>query len=146
MSWGEYTSNTTGRNYHLGIDISSSDSNVYAAADGTVALVGFNKANGNYVIIKHEMKNKKVVYSFYAHLQSYSVKKGAAILRGAKLGVMGNTGSSSRGKHLHFAIVDKLSSTGGYYGYATKFAGDKVNYKKTTYYNPVYVIQNDKLP
>ncbi len=151
-SWGancnDYgRSNSNGRNYHIGVDLNSkSDSNVYAAAAGTVAASGRNSANGNYVIIKHTVSGK-TVYSFYAHLKSYSAKKGTSVSKGQKIGVIGNTGSAAGSvKHVHFAIVDSLSSNGGYYGYATKFSGNKTTYSGKTYYNPIYVVNNKKLP
>lgn len=152
-SWGKNCkdyygrSNANNRNYHIGVDLKSkSDSNVYAAAGGTVAAVGYNRANGNYVIIQHTI-SKKTVYSFYAHLKSYCVKKNASVSQGTKIGVVGNSGSGAGSTvHLHFAIVNSLSSNGGYYGYATSFTGDKATYQKKTYYNPIYVINKGKLP
>lgn len=151
-SWGKNCqdygrTNSGGRNYHIGIDIkSTTDSNVYAAAAGTVQEVGENGANGKYVTIKHTI-NGKTVYSFYAHLKSTAVKAGATVKAGTKIGVVGNTGSGAGSSvHLHFAIIDSLSKGGGYYGYATKFSGNKTTYSGRTYYNPVYVIENGKLP
>lgn len=143
-SWGN-RSGQGSRVYHLGVDIIGSSDAVMATAAGTVARCGYNSANGNYVILKHNISGKNV-YSFYAHLGSYNVRNGAAVAKGTRIGTVGNTGSSSRGKHLHFAMMDTLWSNGAYYGYATWFSGDKVSYGGVTYYNPVYVIQNNRLP
>lgn len=134
----------SGRVYHLGIDIIGSNDNVHATASGSVAACGWNKANGNYVVLQHDINGKKV-YSFYAHLKKINTSKGAKISMGATIGQVGNTGSSSAGKHLHFAMMDTLWS-GSYYGYATYFTGDKVSYKGVTYYNPRYIINNGRLP
>lgn len=144
-TWGR--DNGNGRNYHIGVDLVSSDMTVYAAASGTVKKVGNNSVNGYYVIIKHTI-NGKTVYSFYAHLASYSVSIDQTVTVGQEIGEAGNSGSAASGgvKHLHFAIIDSLSSGGGYYGYATYFSGNKVEFKDRIYYNPIYVITYNKLP
>lgn len=133
------------RVYHLGIDIRGANDNVMACGSGTVAATGYNSANGNYVILKHSISGQ-TVYSFYAHLSSVCVSANKAVSKGQKIGVVGNTGSASAGKHLHFAMMDTLWSKGSYYGYSTHFTGDKRQYGGVTYYNPVYVIQNNRLP
>lgn len=144
-SWGN-KGGTAARPYHIGIDILGSTDDVMATANGTVASYGYNDGNGNYVVLKHTISGK-TVYSFYAHLNSSSnsLRKGQMVTKGTKIGVVGNTGNS-RGKHLHFAIVDKLWTDGRYYGYATYFSGNKVRYGGVTYYNPYYVVRNNKLP
>lgn len=143
-SWGNNSGAGGSRVYHLGIDIIGTSDNVMAAAKGTVAQCGYNGANGNYVVLKHTISGQ-TVYSFYAHLASYSVKRGNTVSKGAKIGIVGNTGSSSRGKHLHFAMMNTLWN-GSYYGYSTYFTGNKTTYAGVTYYNPIYVIQNNRLP
>ena len=111
------------------------------------AATGYNSANGRYVIIKHTVSGK-TVYSFYAHMKSITsgIKKNKKVSKGQKIGVMGSTGSAASGAHLHFSVVNKLSSNGGYYGYATKFSGNKKTYGGKTFYNPLYIIKNGKLP
>lgn len=146
-SWGENANGggySTSRVYHLGMDLLGSSDNVYATADGTVAKSGWNNANGNYVVIKHQLSGK-TIYSFYAHMDSRCVSEGMAVSKGQKIGIVGNTGSSSRGKHLHFAMMDTLWN-GSYYGYSTYFSGNSRNYREVTYYNPMYVIQNGNIP
>lgn len=146
-SWGENVNGggySSSRVYHLGADLIGSSDNVYATANGTVVRSGWNNANGNYVVIQHSISGK-TIYSFYAHLSSRSVSQGTSVSKGQKIGVVGNTGSSSRGKHLHFAMMDTLWN-GSYYGYSTYFTGNKVYYQGVTYYNPIYIVQNGKLP
>lgn len=99
--------------------------------------------NGNYVVLEHKISGK-IIYSFYAHLSSYNVRSGDKVAKGTKIGVVGSTGNSS-GPHLHFAIVDKLKD-GNYFGYTTYFFGNETVCGDVRYYNPVYVIQNNKLP
>ena len=144
MSWANNSGASGSRVYHLGLDLIGSNDNVRAAGAGTVAAAGYNNANGNYVIIKHTL-NGKTFYSFYAHLASRKVTKGANVSKGQIIGIVGNTGSSSRGKHLHFAMMNTLWS-GSYYGYAYYFTGNKTTFSNVTYYNPLYVINNNKLP
>ena len=150
MSWASYTANSSGRNYHLGIDIYGTEGMVYAAASGKVVATSSSNsgANGRYVILQHTISGK-TVYSFYAHLSSVNVSVSQNVAKGTQIGVAGGSGYGSDnkyGRHLHFAVVDTLWSGGGYYGYATKFTGDKVTYKNVSYYNPVYIINNGRLP
>lgn len=144
--WGSYYRARPSRPYHAGIDVKSRNGStkVKAAASGTVAGVGYNSANGYYVVIKHKLSGK-TIYSFYAHLKSYCVKKGQKIKKSDKIGVIGNTGSSSCGVHLHFAITDTYKA-GSYYGYIDRKPGKKQKYNGITYYNPHYIITKNKLP
>lgn len=150
MSWATYTNRSGDRDYHLGIDIYGTGGRVYAAADGKVVACSSSTsgANGRFIILQHTISGK-TVYSFYAHLSSLNVSKGQTVSKGTQIAVAGGSGNGSNsayGTHLHFAIVDTLWTSGGYYGYATKFTGNKVNYSGVTYYNPVYVINNNRLP
>ena len=142
------TYNGKTRAYHLGMDycsVSGGDKNIYAFGFGTVVKCGWNDSNGYYVIIQHTISNK-TVYSFYGHLKSYSVTKNTKVSAGTKIGVVGQTGSSGNGvDHLHFAVADQLWS-GSYWGYGTKFSGNKTTFAGVTYYNPDYIIKNGKLP
>lgn len=146
-NWLGYYSKRPTRPYHLGIDVASrsGNENVYSISNGTVAATGYNSSNGNFVIIKHNI-NGNTIYSFYAHLKNYCVYKNSSIAKGQKIGIFGNTGSASAGRHLHFAITNTLSSSGGYYGYGTISSGNRVTYNNIVYYNPFYVINNGKLP
>ena len=150
MSWGAYTSNSSGRNYHLGLDIYGRNGAVYATAPGTVVASSDSNrgANGRYLIIRHDL-NGKTIYSFYAHLSTLYVSNGSTVDRNTQIAVAGGSGygrNNYYGTHLHFAIVDTLWSSGGYYGYSTYFSSGSRYYQGVTYYNPLYVINNDKLP
>lgn len=132
---------------HLGIDINRLSSNgynleggnVYAAEEGNVVASGYQNANGNFVIIKHQHAGKEY-YSYYLHLNSYLNK--SIVGKGEIIAVMGRTGTSSAGVHLHFALADTLNSSGGIFGYyrvndvKTKFSGDYLDYQGIRYYNP----------
>lgn len=143
-SWGNHSGGSGSRVYHLGVDIIGSNDNVKATANGEVARAGWNSANGNYVVLKHNLSGQ-TVYSFYAHLASRAVSQSQTVSKGTVIGTVGSTGSASYGKHLHFAMMNTLWN-GNYYGYATYFTGNKTTYAGVTYYNPVYVIENHRLP
>ena len=148
--WSEYYAPraSKGRPDHCGIDIASRTGStaVYAAAGGEVVATGNNSANGKFVILKHSLSGKNI-YSFYCHLSSYQNLAGF-VPKGTHIGTMGNSGSSSAGSHVHFAIMDKLNATGGYVGYTASFSdsANKVTYNGTTFYNPHFVVQYDKVP
>jgi hypothetical protein len=83
---------------HRGIDYEATESTtVKAAADG-LAYSKSSGALGNYVLIDHQ----NGYYTFYCHLSSVNVS--GHVKRGQSIGKAGNTGSSSGGVHLHFAL------------------------------------------
>lgn len=98
---------------HNGIDLISSsgkDLSIIAIADGEVVsaidgISGYDEYNtcGNFVKIRHADGK----FTRYLHMlkDSVCVKVGEKVKKGAKLGIMGNTGYSF-GKHLHFDISD----------------------------------------
>jgi len=88
--------------YHTGIDIGANNgTKVVSSISGKVTVATYNEYNGNYV----EVTNGDIVTK-YLHLSKISVKKGASIKSGAKIGEVGTTGLST-GPHLHFEVVYK---------------------------------------
>jgi len=88
---------------HTGIDLRGNiGDTVMAALDGVVEVVDENWLYGKRIIISHSNGYK----TLYAHLNSFSVKKGDRVIQGRKIGELGNTGYST-GPHLHFSIYDK---------------------------------------
>ncbi|WP_337103868.1 M23 family metallopeptidase [Paenibacillus sp. YIM B09110] len=84
---------------HTGIDLTGNKS-ILASDTGVIEFVGSKSGTGKTIIINHKNGYK----TLYGHLSSYSVKEGAIIEKGQKIGVMGNTGNST-GVHLHFEII-----------------------------------------
>lgn len=86
---------------HKGIDFSTyrSGDPVMATASGQVVTVGYDNSFGNQVIIKHNHG----IYTRYAHLSNYRVKKGQMVEQGDVIGYVGNTGIST-GPHLHYEV------------------------------------------
>lgn len=98
---------------HLGIDIYSSNTDVLAAADGTVTRASFLCANpyshlGNYVTLSHNIQETPYTTDYF-HLASISVSVGDSVNKGQKIGTMGNTCTGD--VHLHFALKQGATYT-----------------------------------
>jgi len=90
----------SGRSFHSGLDLRGTiGTPVKAAMDGTVSVIGNNRVYGKYIILSHYGGYQ----TLYAHLSEYSVKQGAKVSQGTKIGEVGNTGVTT-GPHLHFSI------------------------------------------
>ena len=90
------------RRFHEGIDLRAAwGATVKAAMGGFVEERGTDRVFGNFIILNHGDYR-----SMYAHLSSFSVKKGAQIKQGQEIGKVGNTGYTT-GAHLHFAVYDR---------------------------------------
>lgn len=75
---------------------------VFATANGRVTLAdpNPNQVRGTNVIIKHADGRE----SHYLHLSKLLVKKGDRVTAGEVIALSGNSGTTSTGPHLHFAI------------------------------------------
>lgn len=78
------------------------NTNVNAFYDGTVVYADWYKSYGKLVIIDH----KDGYFSFYAHLNSFSVKINQVVLKGDVIAKTGDTGSL-KGNILHFELWHK---------------------------------------
>ncbi|GHU61940.1 hypothetical protein FACS189445_4460 [Spirochaetia bacterium] len=88
------------RRYHAALDLAApTGTTIKAAMDGRVVTVGYNLIYGNYIIISHG----RGFQTLYGHLSATSVKQGAYVYQGGKIGAVGSTGYST-GPHLHFAV------------------------------------------
>ena len=86
---------------HNGIDYGARiGTPVYATGNGIVEFVGTNGGFGKTIIIRHISGLRTI----YAHLNSYSVKKGEFVAHDNKIGAVGSTGIST-GPHLHYEIT-----------------------------------------
>lgn len=91
------------KEFHQGLDISARKGTpVIAPADGYVSLVAKSNSFGNYIEINHGYGYK----TRYGHLSEKLVKKGQAVKRGEKIGLVGSTGRST-GPHLHYEVHKK---------------------------------------
>lgn len=88
------------RRPHYGIDYAAPKGTaVRAAAGGKVIFAGSKSGYGKVVEVIHDNGLK----TLYAHLYSYSVKKGQRVKSGQKIAKVGNSGLST-GPHLHFGL------------------------------------------
>lgn len=87
---------------HKGLDmVNVKGTTVYATDDGIVVAASYgawDSSYGNMVAIKHSWG-----YTNHAHLSKMSVKVGAKVSAGSKIGEIGSTGNST-GNHLHFEV------------------------------------------
>lgn len=101
------------KSYHTGTDYRAKiGTPIYATNNGIVALHMHRFYLGNVVYIDHG----RGAFSYYSHMNSFSVKLGAKIKKGQIIGTSGKTGRIT-GPHLHYAVrlynttVDPLQYT-----------------------------------
>lgn len=94
-----------GLNYHMGIDMTSSNTTtpIGSPVNGDVIeAVNSNEGYGNHVIVLDDNSNGRRAHLF-GHLSKINVKSGDAISQGDIIGNMGSTGMST-GPHLHYGV------------------------------------------
>ena len=85
---------------HEGDDFSAKTGTpVMATADGLVVSSKYNGTFGNYIEISHGNGYRTV----YGHLNKRNVSRGTYVVRGQKIGEVGNTGRSTA-PHLHYEV------------------------------------------
>ncbi|HEY5158567.1 MAG TPA: peptidoglycan DD-metalloendopeptidase family protein, partial [Anaerolineales bacterium] len=89
---------------HFGVDFAGAQGNsVFATDAGTVVYSGWNDwGYGNLVIIDHGNGWQ----SLYAHLSAINVGCGQNVGQGDLIGLVGMTGGTSTGPHLHFELFN----------------------------------------
>lgn len=104
FQWGDAYGIST--RVHKGLDIEANEGTLLGAMEGGLVTFAGNDKKfplyggfGNVIVIKDSKKR----YHVYAHLQSYSVKKGDTVKAGQMIGKIGHTGNAN-GPHLHFEI------------------------------------------
>lgn len=121
-----------GTRWHEGIDfgggnVGGAGTPIPAVSTGIVEYNGWHSAFGNMLILDHGVLPAGSPFpgqrcrSLYAHMESRpDHNEGSTIEKGAIVGPLGNTGSASRGAHLHLEIhiganiVHNTSNNGGY--------------------------------
>lgn len=86
---------------HFGLDIAGTiGTPVNAAADGYVVFAGFTVDEGYVMIVSHT----DGFLTFYKHNQSLLKGANVFVKRGEPIALLGNSGRTSSGPHLHFEI------------------------------------------
>lgn len=86
--------------FHAGMDFTAkTGTDIYATGNGTVIHVDWKQGYGKCVIVDHGFGYQ----TLYAHMDEYNVRQGQKVLRGEKIGEVGNTGKST-GPHLHYEV------------------------------------------
>lgn len=86
---------------HLGVDIAGKEgSPIVAAAAGKVVFADWTYDYGYQIIVAHGEGYMTV----YKHNQALLKNVGADVRRGEMIALLGNTGWTSRGPHLHFEV------------------------------------------
>jgi len=87
---------------HTGVDIADHiGTPIYAADDGVVITVGYNRGGyGNQIVINHGGGKT----TRYGHLSAFDVVVGQRVTKGQYIAAMGSTGRST-GPHLHFEVM-----------------------------------------
>ncbi|HYK87296.1 MAG TPA: M23 family metallopeptidase [Acidobacteriota bacterium] len=103
--------NGKARSPHTGVDFTAdAGTPIRAPNAGRIILAADLYFSGNTVIIDHGLG----LYSFFAHLSSFSVREGDRVKTGTVVGRVGSTGRAT-GPHLHWTVrlaetrVDPLS-------------------------------------
>lgn len=89
--------------FHNGIDIPAPEGTPVLTADkGTVAEIGDNETDGNYVILNHGGG----IQTFYSKLFGFveGLAEGDTVQQGDVIGYVGSTGEAT-GPHLHFRLI-----------------------------------------
>jgi len=89
---------------HPYLDITApGNSVVMAVLDGTIISAGWSDEDGYTVRIQHEGD----IISVYKHNEKLMKKTGEKVTAGTPIAIIGNTGSTSDGDHLHFELWHK---------------------------------------
>ena len=129
-----------GGNTDLGFDVS-------AVANGVVEkVIPWNKkaGYGNHLFIKHELTpylqkkyGCKIIYSHYAHLESFRCFEGQEVSKGQVIAKLGNTGT----KYAHLHLEIRKPTGRGYEDYPTNQSVDWID---KYYFTPFTFIEENK--
>jgi murein DD-endopeptidase MepM/ murein hydrolase activator NlpD len=90
------------RRPHRGVDYAAPKGTpIFAVADGTIVGRGYNRSQGNFIILRHSGGMETI----YNHMSRFNSKyrKGSRVKQGAVIGYVGSTGYAT-GPHLDFRM------------------------------------------
>jgi len=86
---------------HFGVDVVAKENEfIKAALDGTVVYAGWT-ANDGYVV---QLQHSNNLMSIYKHNSDITKNIGDHVKAGEPIAIIGNTGETSSGTHLHFEL------------------------------------------
>ena len=86
---------------HYGVDVTAKENEIIKATlDGTVVFSGWTPGDGFVIQIQHSNN----LMSVYKHNSDLSKKVGDYVKAGDPIAIIGNTGETSTGMHLHFEL------------------------------------------
>lgn len=86
---------------HYGVDVvAKKDELIKSTLDGTVIYVGFTPSDGHIIQIQHENN----LVSVYKHNSEVLKHVGDKVKSGEPVAIIGNSGETSKGPHLHFEL------------------------------------------
>lgn len=98
---GEVMANFDLKKNHYGLDVAApKNTAVKSAADGVVISAGYTVETGYSIAIQHPNN----VVTLYKHNSVLLKQTGSNIKAGEAIAIIGNTGESSSGPHLHFEL------------------------------------------
>jgi murein DD-endopeptidase MepM/ murein hydrolase activator NlpD len=98
---GYVSQNFDASRHHYGIDIAAKiGTQVYAPTDGFVVFAGWTYEDGNLLVISHGSGYLTV----YKHNQVLMKSPAMAVKRGELIALLGSSGQTSLGPHLHFEV------------------------------------------
>ncbi|MGA2985134.1 MAG: PKD domain-containing protein [Terriglobia bacterium] len=108
--------------YHAGLDLGGAEGlvDVLAATSGRVVVIGKDVIDQEKNNTSLDLRNNGTIYILddrgwyhrYSHLYSFdlSVKVGAQVVMGQKIGTLGKEGDSGGWSHLHYEILSRQAS------------------------------------
>ena len=98
---GSISENYDPETKHFAVDIvTTKDSPVKAAADGTVIFADWTTDSGNVIVLIHTNN----LISIYKHNASLHKEQGELVKAGEVIATVGNSGELTTGPHLHFEL------------------------------------------
>jgi murein DD-endopeptidase MepM/ murein hydrolase activator NlpD len=89
------------REGHYGVDVTAKENEIIKATlDGTIVFSGWTPSDGFVIQIQHNNN----LMSLYKHNSDLSKKVGDYVKAGDPIAIIGNTGETSNGMHLHFEL------------------------------------------
>lgn len=98
---GDITSGFDLSRSHFGIDIGApTNTAIKSAANGVVISAGYTVETGYSIAVQHQNN----VVTMYKHNSVLLKREGSNVKAGEAIAIIGNTGESSSGPHLHFEL------------------------------------------